>query len=1125
MARTLPEALNWNPQRTRRNIQGLLTTAVLIAVLLVGLFVLDLARVQNRTAMLQIGRYQLGLSQVGALLRDMETAQRGFLLTGDDSFLDPYRRAQLDLPPLFAELRDLAPTVGADAPAQIEQLNSNADRWQTAATQSLAVRRASTGALDRQTDVLILGRTLFDALRSREQVAEEYARSRNLATDQRFVALYPWNLGMLALVTLSMLGALSYSIGLVRRIGEFAEALRVRQDRVQAYNRVITGLNGPTEMQPLLQNALPTMVQAVGGQIGVVYLLEEGLLQPAGVLGLDERRLAPLRSGEGLPGLALEQSRAVAASDLPPDQPFRIATGLGQDVIRSVVSVPLRFGSAALGVVTIGSVGVISEDDTQQLRLAASQLATAISNVRAFESADRQREELRQSNAAIVRQLEENQILQDMGRELAKQRDLQPLLNLVCREARRLLGADYAAVATQVDANGATRWVATDGMLTSAAQNTVFEPHTGTAGQVIDQAAPLVIENLTAEEADAYPVHAAEQMRAALGVPLFRKEVAIGALIIGYRRSQPISPEMISLSSALAAYASVAIENARLLSALSNERDLVRARARELEGKNQEVEHANRLKSEFVANMSHELRTPLNSILALSQILDDELDGPLNDEQRKQVGIIERNGQNLLRLINDILDLSKIEAGKLDLLPTNFQPRDLVENIRGTIEPLVMDKRLQLAINLAPGLPRLHTDENKLKQVLLNLLSNAVKFTERGTITIAVRAGREVGTPQPNTVASDWATFEVSDTGIGIAEADLPTVWEEFQQIDGSLSRRYEGTGLGLAIVRRLVELLGGEITATSVVGQGSTFTLSIPARLSHTAETMEISPTPALAAEQPAAERPSVERFRQASKPVVLIVDDDPEVIYILEKYLYDDGYEIEVARTGDEAITKARTLRPFAMTLDVMLPGRDGWDVIQTLKADPATSDIPIIMLSMLDNRQLGYSLGASDYLVKPVARHDLLARLQRLRNGHPIQQVLVVDDDPIEQRVLATALRDNGMAVETCASGADALAWLESHVPDVITLDLMMPGMDGFTVLEAIKARPDLKQVPVLIITAKEITAADRERLNSRIATVIQKGPRQRAELLAEVGDTLNRQWARQIKRLAEKEAPHE
>jgi CheY-like chemotaxis protein len=252
----------------------------------------------------------------------------------------------------------------------------------------------------------------------------------------------------------------------------------------------------------------------------------------------------------------------------------------------------------------------------------------------------------------------------------------------------------------------------------------------------------------------------------------------------------------------------------------------------------------------------------------------------------------------------------------------------------------------------------------------------------------------------------------------------------------------------------------------------------------------------------------PADARYRSGERPLVLVVDDDVEVIYILEKYLRDDGYEIESASTGDEAIQKARALHPFAMTLDVMLPDRDGWEVIQTLKSDPSTSDIQIIMLSMLDNHQLGYSLGATDYLVKPVSRRSLLQRLDQLRDGRSLRRVAVVDDDALQLRVLESALTDEGMAVETFSSGQAALEWLSLNTPDMITLDLMMPGMDGFAVLDAVRSLPQLKDVPVLIISAKDISPEDRVRLNGRIAAIIEKGPRHREDLLLEVRRMLQR-----------------
>ena len=1082
--------------------------------LLIASLTVDRLRVTNRDELQVIDQLQLSTSDAFGLLRDMETAERGFVLTSDESFLGPYEQAMRDYPDTLVRVRRNAALAGGDAPQLVQAFETDAQRWMEQAATAINQRRGGAPT-DVTTAQALAGKQIFDTLRIRTGELTTLAEARREQVLNAYRRLVNISLVLLVLSAVATLATLSYGIFLVRRMGLLASAQQVRQDRQTAYAQVISALNGPTQLQPLLSQALPVLLESVGAQAGAVYSYGNGLLTPVSVVGLDIAQLPALRPNEGLPGQSLQQERTIIVGDLPADTPYRIHTGVGIAAPRSLANVPLRYGRQLLGVLVAASVQRLGDDDVQQLNLTASQLATAMSNVRAFEETQQIADQLAESNAYQSRLLESSDTLQDIGRELVVQSDLQTLLNLVCRESRRLLRADYTAVATLADPLGSTRWEASDGTASTSFRDTVFPPHKGTAGRVIDRAGPVLIQNFGENPdfpVDEFSVHAVEGMRSALGVPLFRKETAIGALIVAYRSDHAITDAEIELATALAAYASIAIENARLVSEIQNERDLAEQRAQELAVKNKEVERANRLKSEFVANMSHELRTPLNSILALSQILLERLDGELNDEQDKQVRIIERNGQNLLRLINDILDLSKIEAGRLDLIPSDFKLADVINSVRGTIAPLVVEKNLEVQLDLANDLPICHTDENKLKQILLNLLSNAVKFTERGSITVRARLGQAV-IPATNTdIPGPWLTVEVQDTGIGIAPEDQASVWEEFRQIDGSLARQYEGTGLGLAIVRRLVRLLGGEIALESAPGVGSTFRFSFPARLRGNQAVVQRGAGDGAAGRDDAPPISSQGRYRSSDRPLVLIVDDDLEVIYILEKYLRDDGYEIVAAQTGEEAIAKARELQPFAMTLDVMLPGRDGWEVIQELKSDPLTADIQIIMLSMLDNRQLGYSLGATDYLVKPVSRNDLLQRLTQLRNGRPLRTVAVVDDDPIEQRVLATALGDEGLQVSSFPGGVPALAWLADHTPDLITLDLMMPGMDGFEVLDELRKQEHLKTVPVLVITAKDISAEDRSRLNGRIAAIIQKGPRQREELLHEVRDTLNRRRAK-------------
>ncbi len=980
----------WTNRQTRRSLALLALAALLVVGLLAGSIVNDLARANNRNRMRDAELFAVSLREVYGLLDDMQSSARGFLLTGDQAFIELYNHSQDAIAAPLSVLQTNAPGIGPEVPPQVRELAGVADSWRQGIAPDLSQRparlQAAALAAAAQRE-----RRFFENFQVRYDELVRYAREHDLSLARKSSRLEVTGEVLLGLLSLTTFLTLIYGILLVRRIGIFADRLQIRQDRQQGYTRVITALNGSSQLQPLVDEVLPLILASVDAQAGVVYSYAEGWLTVTGVSGLDPASLRTLRIGEGLPGAAVQQNRVLAVTDLPSDTPYRIHTGVGSGAPHSVVNLPLRFGSDLLGILTVASLHPLRNSEIQQLTLTASQLATALSNVRAFEETQRQREELRDSNAHLARLLEKSDTLQEMGRELAAQRDLEAVLQLVCRGARRLLRADFTAVATISDAEGSTRWSAVDGAATDSFRNVVFPPYKGTAGRVIEQQAPVVIENFGENPdfpSEEFPVQVAEGVKATLGVPLFRKDKPVGALIVSFRRTRTISAEEIDLASALADYASVAIENARLLGELSTERDIVAQRAIELQEKNAEVERANRLKSEFVANMSHELRTPLNSILALSQILSDRLDGDLNEEQTKQVEIIERNAQNLLRLINDILDLSKIEAGKLDLSVSDFGIKELIQNVRSTVAPLIADKGLELRTEVAPRLPHLRTDENKLRQILLNLLSNAAKFTERGSVAIHVRPGRLLKDDPSAGDASKFVTFQVIDTGIGIAPTDQDAIWQEFRQLDGSLSRRYEGTGLGLAIVRRLVTMLGGAIELESRLGEGSTFTFAIPTQLPPGLRVFEDGGRPARRPVIPApgtrgpsgADGPR--RYAPSDKPLVLVVDDDPEVIYILEKYLRDEGFDIAVAQSGEAGIEMARLLHPFAMTLDVMLPGRDGWEVIQELKNDPQTADIPIIMLSILDNRELGYSLGAAEYLVKPVSRADLFQRLAHLR-----------------------------------------------------------------------------------------------------------------------------------------------
>ena len=603
--------------------------------------------------------------------------------------------------------------------------------------------------------------------------------------------------------------------------------------------------------------------------------------------------------------------------------------------------------------------------------------------------------------------------------------------------------------------------------------------------------------------------------------PLIFQDHVLGVVVLGWLRpptesrlealAEAMSPLGVAVSNAMVhqrmriLLADLGAANARLkdqFDQLERQGTEIQARNEELAGrntelaaqrlelaaKNQQVERANRLKSEFLANMSHELRTPLNAILALSQLLLDRLDGDLTEEQDKQVRIIHRNGQNLLRLINDVLDLSRIEAGRLEVTPSTFNLFDLLTAAEATMHPLLLEKGLPLILDVGNDIGPLHQDETKLKQALLNLLSNAAKFTESGSIRLEARS-ISLANQQPG------VCLRVIDTGIGIPTGELETIFDEFHQIDSSLTRRYEGTGLGLAITRHLVTALGGEITVASEVGTGSTFTITIPARISAAGQG---DPRPIEETHMAVPAR----AVASSEAPTVLVVDDDPEVRYILQRYLEGAGFGVLLAASGAEGLRMARDHHPRAITLDIMMPGMDGWDVLRALKADPAIADIPVIICSILDNRELGYSLGAVEYLVKPVSRQDVLAAIGRLPAACPILRVLVVEDDDTEASTLRGYLEEAGYQVGMAANGREALAALSRQSADLITLDLMMPEMDGFALLAELRAQPAYRGLPVVVLTARDLSVDEQARLRAGMALVIQKGPQRRELLLREL-----------------------
>ncbi|MFO7585923.1 MAG: PAS domain S-box protein [Anaerolineales bacterium] len=492
------------------------------------------------------------------------------------------------------------------------------------------------------------------------------------------------------------------------------------------------------------------------------------------------------------------------------------------------------------------------------------------------------------------------------------------------------------------------------------------------------------------------------------------------------------------------------------------------------------AESANQAKSSFLANMSHELRTPLNAIIGYSEILLEDAEDEGRDDMAPDLQKIRAAGKHLLTLINDILDLSKIEAGKMDLFIEQVDLVALVDEVRGMILPLVEKNGNRFDVKIDPDLQSMQTDQTKVRQALFNLLSNASKFTSRGVVSLDVEKVRESGD-----TGAGWAMFRVRDTGIGMNEEQIQKLFQPFTQADASTTRKYGGTGLGLTITQRFCQLMGGRITVESEPGVGSQFTIWLP-----------------LEAREPELEEIPKPVPVEQSAGTVLVIDDDAHAREMMARHLAREGYVVHLATGGREGLEMARSLKPDLITLDVLMPGMDGWDVLTELKADAELANIPVAIVSMIENRNLGFSLGATDYLMKPVDRRKVARMVAPYRKNQGETRVLVIDDEPNIREQLQRVLSKEGYAVDTAENGKVGLERLFEQRPDLILLDLMMPEMDGFEFVMVMRTQQDWGKIPVVVLTARDVSAEERAILNGNVQKVMQKSAYEMDVLLKEL-----------------------
>ncbi len=949
------------------------------------------------------------LDTVRAILSDAETGQRGYILTGQAAYLQPYTSATRQIGAQVAGVARLT----SDNPAQqrrLPRLRALVATKLAELARTVALRRAGqTSAAvavvlsDQGKATMDQIRALLDAMSGTENtlLARRSAAARTAATTAT---------ASTAVATLGSIVALVALLALIRR--GLAQRARLAEERTRFLageqaararaERVTAQLESVLDVLPVgvfIADATGRLLQrnrAAADIWGVEALLAVADVQDDSDAGADGAAMAP-------PELAL--ARVLASNEPVVGQELAIQTpdGRRKTVLDSAVPIRDEAGAVVGGVVAVVDITARKEADREHALLARS-----------------------------------NRLLLDSTDEGIYGIDLDGACTFINRAAAALYGSAPEDLLGK-NVHTLMHHSHADGAPYPAVRCPIYQSFRDGRSCRVDD------EVFWRRDGTAFPVEYASS-------PI----VADGA----------IEGAVVTFSDITA-----------------------RKRAEEeLRQAKDAAEEANGAKSQFLANMSHELRTPLNAVIGYSEMLQEEAEDLDAATLIPDLQKIHTAGEALLSLVNDVLDLSKIEAGKMELYLETFDVAGMIRDVTTTVEPLVQKKGNTLDVRCPPDIGAMRADLTKVRQTLFNLLSNAAKFMEEGTITLAVE--------RTTTDARDWITFRVSDTGIGMTPEQLGKLFQAFTQADASTTRKFGGTGLGLAITRRLCQLMGGDIAVESAPGAGSTFTIHLPTDVA----------APLAAPSEPDPAPPAMSTGAGDVDPAhtVLVIDDDPIVHDLMTRVLARDGLRAVAASDGAEGLRLAKELRPLAITLDVMMPRIDGWAVLAALKADPDTAAIPVIMLTMVEDKSLGYALGASDYMTKPIDRDRLSAVLGKYRLGGAGETVLVVEDDALIREQVRGVLMAQGCAVVEAANGRVALARLVETQPDLILLDLMMPEMDGFAFTEEVRRHEDWRSIPIVVMTGKDLTAEDRRRLNGHVEEIVRKRAYSREDLLREVRD---------------------
>ncbi|MFQ6099969.1 MAG: GAF domain-containing protein [Anaerolineae bacterium] len=828
------------------------------------------------------------------------------------------------------------------------------------------------------------------------------------------------------------------------------------------------------QILPYVARSLCEVLNSAGAEIhsldeeaGTITTVAE---YAASKVGEGERRLGRTYALADCPAMAqaLAQRRPVQMQVDDPELDPRERARLETYGAQAALLLPMVAGNRELGLAQVWesqSPRHFTQGEIATGQTLTHQAATAMANALLFEETQHRVRELR--------------LLHDVGLAAASGVRLEETLQAAAEVLAAELGLPLVGLELLDPASGTLRVEASVGC-PEAVKDLHLRLGEGINGWVAQHGEPVLVPDV---RLDPRYVEGDPDTRSELCVPLAAGSQIIGVLNVESHRLNDFTEDDLRLLSTLANNLVVLIERACLFEEVETARTELQQRAQALEEANVRLQELDRLKDQFLANMSHELRTPLNSIIGFSEVLIDGLVGEISPEQEECVRDILSSGEHLLALINDILDLSKIEAGRVELEPKKVDVAELIEVVQATVKSLIEKKSQVLKIELEGDLPSLVADPFRIKQVLLNLLSNANKFTpDEGHITLSCRLA------DPATML-----FSVADTGIGIKPEDQEIIFEEFRQANGSAAREITGTGLGLTISKRLIEMHGGHIWVESEYGHGATFSFLLP-----------LAGPPARETEPPSEAAPPPD------SKTVLVVEDDHQFSNLLAFYLRSEGYTPVQHYSGGGVLERARELKPALITLDIALPEQDGWDILRALKSDPQTRDIPVLFISGVEDGKLACSLGAMDYLVKPVSREDVQSLLDRLATPEPSTQeikVLVVDDDPGLVPLLQAMLPAEWCTLLTAYDGQEGLTLARNEHPDAILLDLMMPDVSGFEVLENLRADAATADIPIVILTARDVTAKEQKLLSEQTQGLIRKTTLTRQSLLKEVSSAIN------------------